>query len=118
MADSQLTSPLLDASLIHTLINRIVDEVHPKQIILFGSHARGDAKPDSDIDLLVISESGFNLQHSRQEILGRLYMATTRFPLPADILLFSRQEVEKWMTSLNHVIGRAVREGVVLYERS
>jgi predicted nucleotidyltransferase len=36
------------------LLNRVVDYFHPRRVILFGSHARGDAGPDSDYDLLVI----------------------------------------------------------------
>ena len=34
------------------------DEVHPDRVILFGSRARGDFGPDSDVDLLVITDSG------------------------------------------------------------
>ncbi|MEO5333972.1 MAG: nucleotidyltransferase domain-containing protein [Magnetococcus sp. YQC-5] len=103
--------------LIETMVNRIVDEVHPDRIILFGSHARGDARPDSDIDLLVVSDETYSLENSRRAALGRLYQSLARLPLPSDILLFSRVEVEYWMTSLNHVIGRAMREGKILYER-
>ena len=33
---------------------RVVEEFAPQRVILFGSHARGDATPDSDVDLLVI----------------------------------------------------------------
>jgi predicted nucleotidyltransferase len=36
------------------LLNRVVDYFHPRRVVLFGSRARGDSGPDSDIDLLVI----------------------------------------------------------------
>jgi predicted nucleotidyltransferase len=39
---------------IDRMVRRIVKKFHPEQIILFGSHARGDAGPDSDVDLLVV----------------------------------------------------------------
>ena len=40
--------------LISTMTERIVRDFHPVQIILFGSHARGEAHPQSDVDLLVV----------------------------------------------------------------
>ena len=39
---------------IRRIVNRIVRQFHQERIILFGSHARGDAGPDSDVDLLVV----------------------------------------------------------------
>ena len=38
------------------MVKRIVKRFQPKQVILFGSHARGDAGPDSDVDLLVVMD--------------------------------------------------------------
>jgi predicted nucleotidyltransferase len=37
---------------IHEMVRRIAVQFRPEKIILFGSHARGDARPDSDVDLL------------------------------------------------------------------
>ncbi len=48
--------PRTEAALAE-IIRRIVEAVHPDQIILFGSQARGDAGPDSDVDLLVVAPS-------------------------------------------------------------
>jgi predicted nucleotidyltransferase len=38
------------ASLIRRMVRRMVEQFHPEQVILFGSYARGDARPDSDVD--------------------------------------------------------------------
>jgi len=58
-ADGVMTMPKTartrtTAAYIHRMVNRIVKKFHPQQIILFGSHARGEAGPDSDVDLLVV----------------------------------------------------------------
>jgi len=47
----------------------------------------------------------------------RLYHALAGFPVAADVLVYSPQDVDYWRDSLNHVLARALREGCVLYER-
>ena len=99
-----------------SLVATIVNEVHPQRIVLFGSKARGDDSPYSDIDILVITDESYGPGHSRWPDLSRLYRALARFPAPVDILLYGADEVEKWRTSRCHVLGYALREGRVLYE--
>jgi len=45
---------------VENLVSQIVEAVHPLRIILFGSAARGDMRPDSDIDLLIVMPEGVN----------------------------------------------------------
>ncbi|MBF0422177.1 MAG: nucleotidyltransferase domain-containing protein, partial [Magnetococcales bacterium] len=45
---------------------RIAESVHPERIILFGSHARGEAQADSDIDLLIITRETYGPHNSRR----------------------------------------------------
>ena len=99
------------------MVRAIVDEVAPEQVILFGSRARGEAGTASDIDLLVIESEPFGPGRSRRQEMNRLYRALRSFRVPTDVLVFSRQDVEYWRDSLNHVLARALREGKVLYER-
>ena len=94
----------------------IVATVHPERIILFGSHARGDANEDSDIDLLVVVDDGFQ-ERSRWRELQEIRRKLASFPLPKDILLYSRDEVARWRHSANHIITHALQEGRPLYER-
>ncbi len=103
--------------LLQEMVEVIVREVDPETIILFGSRARGDARPDSDVDLLVVESEPFSARRSRFQEVNRLYMALRKMPVDKDLLLYSRDEFEFWKTSLNHVVGRAVREGRVLHER-
>ncbi|MDQ6958808.1 MAG: nucleotidyltransferase domain-containing protein [Mariprofundaceae bacterium] len=106
-----------DEALLRQMVETIVREVSPETIILFGSRARGDARPDSDVDLLVVETDPFSPRRSRRKEAARLYMALRKLAISKDILLYSRDEFDHWKHSLNHVVGRAHREGRVLHGR-
>ena len=107
----------VDDALLERMVQVIVDEVDPEQVILFGSHARGDARTDSDVDLVVVESTPFGENRSRGVEETRLWRALASFHISKDILVYSRDEVDYWRDSLNHVLARALREGKVLYER-
>ena len=108
--------PVTDA-LLDRMVQAIVDEVDPEQVILFGSRGRGDERANSDIDLIVVEAAPFGPGRSRHKELVRLYHALAGFHVPADILVYSHEDIAYWRDSLNHVLARALREGRVLYER-
>ena len=108
---------LVTDGLIEAIVQTIVQDADPDQIILFGSRARGDDHPDSDLDLIVIEAKPFEGERNRMEEMARLSKAIAKFLVPADILVYSRDDVEYWRDSLNHVLARALREGRILYER-
>ena len=108
----RVTDDLLDR-----MVRAIVDEVDPEQVILFGSRARGEAREDSDVDLIVVEAEPFGPQRARHGEMVRLYHAVAQFPVAADLLVYSTEDVAYWRDSLNHVLARALREGTVLYER-
>jgi len=84
----------------------------PKKIVLFGSRARGDACPNSDIDLLVIEESNL----PRYKRAGRYRKAVIGLFPPKDIVVWTPEDVEEWRFVSNAFISRALQEGRVLYE--
>ncbi len=96
----------------------IVREVKPDRVILFGSQARGEARPDSDLDVLIIDPEPFTPQHSRRQETARLYLALRKLGVAKDLLLYSRAEFERFRNSTHHIIGRAQREGRVIYGRA
>ena len=104
--------------LLNQMVQAIVAEVDPEQVILFGSRARGDAREDSDVDLVVVEAEPFGKTRSRRLEAARVYGAVAGFDALTDILLYSRDEVDHWRDSVNHVLARALREGTVLYERA
>jgi len=106
-----------NTDIVQEMIDTIVPLASPDQIILFGSRGRDAARETSDVDLIVVVHENFGPTRSRRQELVRLLRALSRFAVPKDILLFSRDEVARWRGSLNHVIARAIREGKVVYER-
>ena len=106
------------AQLIQGMIDAIVQEVGPERIYLFGSRARGTQTLDSDVDLLVVEDERFGHGRDRWSELRRIRRVLKPFRIPKDILVYSRDEFEKWETSINHVVAHAVSEGRLLYERS
>lgn len=110
--------PTLDIADLDSLTGAIVAAVQPSRIYLFGSRARGEARPDSDVDLLVIEKEPFGPNRSRRLETQKIYHALADFPLPKDIIVCSEADLDYWRDSLNNVAARALREGVLLYERS
>lgn len=104
-----------EETLLQQMVETIVREISPEAIILFGSRARGDARPDSDVDLLVVETEPLSPQRSRRKEAARLYIALRGQAISKDILLYTRDEFERWKNSLNHVAGRAHREGRLLH---
>ena len=104
-------------ALLGEMAQTIVDEVRPERVILFGSHARGGAGPDSDVDLLVIEREPFGPGRSRRREIARIRTALSRYRVPKDILVFAAEEAKRFSGSKNHVLATSLLEGRVLYER-
>ncbi len=99
---------------IQQMVRRIVSRFHPERIILFGSHARGDAGPDSDVDLLVVMP----LSGSKQETQVEIRLALRNIHIAKDIVVTTPEEFQ-WRKEIPGTIERpAAREGKVLYARS
>ncbi len=103
----------IDDKLRELIVGRIVALVHPEKIILFGSRTQGTARPDSDVDLLVIARS----KEPRYRRAAPIYGALSDIITPMDILVYDPQEVEEWSAVPQAFVTTAVRQGTVLYEK-
>jgi predicted nucleotidyltransferase len=96
---------------IDKLVKSIVDLVHPLQIILFGSAARGDIIPDSDIDLLVVMPEGTH----REETELYLYEYLPIIGIPYDIIVATPQNLEKHKNNIGLIYYYILKEGKSVY---
>ena len=109
--------PEVNDQLLNDIRDEIVKATNPSRIILFGSYARDEAGPDSDLDILIVEDDDFGLERSRRKELGRLWRLLAKFRVPKDILIFSIREIEELSQARNHIVSHVLREGKTLYER-
>ncbi len=102
----------LNQSLVDDIVQRIVAVAKPERIILFGSHARGEAAEDSDIDLLVVMRE----VTSRRDEVMRIRDVLVALGISVDVLVTSEADYEKWSEAPSTTLYWAKREGEVLYE--
>jgi uncharacterized protein len=105
---------LLNESFIAEMVQRICSAGNPIRIILFGSHARGDAHPDSDLDLLIVENSTL----PRFQRPSQYRTALRGFHPSKDILVWTPDELVDWKNVPNAPINTILHEGRILYEKS
>src|SRR5262245_56834707 len=98
---------------IDRMVNRIVARFRPEQVILFGSQARGDAGPDSDVDLLVVMDFEGSPRDKRLEIRHALRDGLIRL----DIVVTTPERFACRKDVVGTIEWPAAREGKVLYGR-
>jgi len=93
------------------IVARIVQVASPERIILFGSAARGDGGPDSDLDLLVVKSGEFHRGRLTEEI----YMNLFGVGRAVDVVVVTPEDVERHRHDTAGVIAPALEEGRVIY---
>jgi predicted nucleotidyltransferase len=95
---------------IQTVGRRIAREFRPQRVILFGSHARGSARADSDVDLLVIASFDGTSFRQSLRILNQLDLR-----LPIDLIAYRPEDVQRRYAEGDPLVREALDHGKVLY---
>lgn len=98
-------------AVLRDIVRRVVQAARPEKIILFGSAAREEMGPDSDVDLLVIKGG----RYDRWRLTTAIYRHLRGKGAPVDVVVVTPEEVEKYGDSPYLVIQPALREGKVVY---
>ena len=98
-------------SLLDDLVARIVAAVHPRRILLFGSGARGELGPHSDLDVLVIMPDGAH----RRRTAHTLHRSLAALGVAKDVVVVTESDVRRHGDNPSLVLFPALREGKELY---
>jgi predicted nucleotidyltransferase len=110
----RIEGPKMDAQLtelLNEMVRRIVEVAKPLRIILFGSQAREDARPESDVDLLVVMPDGVH----RRQTARQIFRALRGMGVPKDIVVATEQDLLDFAHEPSLVIAPALAEGRELY---
>ncbi len=112
-AEMAIPAPTTDADLEAVKAALAGVQPRPGRVLLFGSRARGDARPDSDLDLLVVMPQATLTPQERQQALRLLRAALRPLSLPVgvDLVVVGEEDAQRLAGSRWHVVARALREG-------
>ena len=101
----------IDPKVIDRLVSGIADTVHPLKIVLFGSAARGDMHPGSDVDVLVVMPEGTHRRQTAQ----LLYQQVRGLGVPFDILVATPSDLERHKDNIGLIYRTVLQEGREVY---
>jgi len=100
-----------DPHVVDRLVQAIVSVVQPLRIILFGSAARGEMRPHSDLDLLVVMPTGTHRRKTAQ----RLYRQMGGMGVPFDLIVATPEDLELHRDNPGLIYQTILREGREVY---
>lgn len=96
---------------IDELVKRIVEEVHPLRIMVFGSAAKEQMGPNSDIDVLVVMPEGVHRRRTAQ----LLYQKISGLETPFDIVVATPRDLQRHKDNIGLIYQTILQEGKEVY---
>lgn len=94
------------------VVDRIARKFNPVRIILFGSWARGEAREDSDVDLLVVLQK---VEHKRKTAI-QIGNTLSNLPISKDIVVTTPEEIAIYGKTVGNILRPALEDGKIIYE--
>ena len=99
--------------IVDEIKRRIVETANPRRIILFGSAGRGEMKPNSDLDVLVVMPPGVHRRATARSI----YRNLIGVGMAVDIIVVTEHDIERYKNDIGMVIKPALEQGRLIYAR-
>jgi predicted nucleotidyltransferase len=112
MGEALLGQNLREDPILAEMLHRLKSAFQPERVYLFGSHARGDAGPDSDYDLLMVVKESSLPRYRREQAAFR---ALAGVGAAKDILVLTSDEFDRKRTVVSSLPASVEREGILLY---
>lgn len=106
-------SPIIEPP-INEITRRIVEVFDPERVVIFGSRARGDHRPDSDVDVFVEMETKLKMYDRMRAV----YDAFGLHPWAMDVIVYTPAEVQEQRRYRNSILRTIEAEGKIVYEKS
>lgn len=100
-----------DQRILKELVRRIVESVQPRRVVLFGSAARGEMRPNSDLDVLVVMPDGVHRRRTAQII----YRSLSGLGIPKNVVVVTESDVREHGDNPSLVLCPALQHGKELY---
>jgi predicted nucleotidyltransferase len=101
----------LSSALIDEIVRRVTNAIHPLRVILFGSAARGEMGPNSDVDLLIIMPDGTR----RRDASRKAFRALSGLGIAKDVVVVTESDLKEFGQNPSLVIKPALEEGREVY---
>lgn len=102
---------IITEQVLREIVRRVVEVAEPDKIIVFGSAARGEMGPNSDVDLLVVKSGEVH----RRRLAGMIHRHLHGVPAAVDVVVAKPEDIEKYGDCPYAVLYPALRDGRVVY---
>ncbi len=115
MSITDLQQQAVTRELPNGLLDNIIRLINPRRVILFGSRARGDAREDSDWDVMIVVDDATRQEQVNWQVMGEVRRGVRA---ALELIPFRESTFRERQNVQGSLPWRAATEGLVVYERA